>query len=228
MDRSFMHWFMFPFIGTGAILMGTGILAPRLLSGDLLLPILAAMLTFGFLGTIAYAIIQIRAGGSWGEALNPIATMVVLAGVSFGAYFLGGGQSARTDSSVEVQRSPGINLATIQDGHFRSTAVIGSQMVPFIVDFKTEHLLLKREDAERLGIDTASLTYDRDVTISGRSVKGAMVTLPRLQIASASISNTAAIVIAEPMAENIIGLRPLGQFGDWHIEPAGLILSPAN
>ena len=52
MDRSFMYWFMVPFIGAGAILVGTGILAPHLLSGDLLLPILAAMLTFGFLARL--------------------------------------------------------------------------------------------------------------------------------------------------------------------------------
>ena len=71
-----------------------------------------------------------------------------------------------------------------------------------------------------------SLAYDRDVTIDGRSVRGAMVTLPGLQIASASISDTAAIAIADRLLENVVGMRPLLQFGDWHIEPAGLILRP--
>jgi aspartyl protease family protein len=230
MDRRFMLWFGWPFIGLVVITIGLGFLAPNLLVAyvAIMLFVLAAV---GLLGSIGYAIIQIRAGNSWAEALNPIATLLVVVGLSFGAQFLGIGRSPQTESvqsNEPPQISPGIKLATIQDGYFRSTAVIGSQTVPFIVDFKTEHLLLKQEDAKRLGIDTASLTYDRDVMIKGRSVKGAMVTLPSLQIASASISNTPAIVISDPMPENVIGIRPLHQFGDWHIEPAGLILSPAN
>jgi clan AA aspartic protease (TIGR02281 family) len=187
-----------------------------------------ALVAAGTIAGIVYAILRIRAGDSWAEALNPIATMVVLAGLSYGTNFLAMGQSPRTgpQPSAEIQQSPGIRLATIQDGRVRSTPVIGGQTVPFIVDFKTEHLLLRSEDAERLGIDTAGLAYDRDVTIDGHSVKGAMVTLPSLQIASASISDTAAIVIPDRLPENVIGMRPLLQFGDWHIEPAGLILRP--
>ena len=230
MDRRFMLWFGWPFIGAAVITLGMGIVAPNLLVGYIFI-MLVALAAFGLLGSIAYAIIRVRAGDSWAEALNPIATLLVVVGLSFCAQFLGIGRSARTDSAQSKdppQISTGIKLATIQDGYFRATAVIGNQTVPFIVDFKTEHLLLKREDAERLGIDTASLTYDRDVMIDGRSVKGAMVTLPGLRIASASIPITTAIVIADPMPENVIGIRPLNQFGSWTIEPAGLILRPAN
>jgi clan AA aspartic protease (TIGR02281 family) len=226
MERRFLLWFGYPFIGLTVTVLALGVLG--LVNWGILFVLLIALVAAGTIAGIVHAILRIRAGDSWAEALNPLATMVVLAGLSYGTNFLAMGQSPRTGPgpSAEVQQSPGIRLATIQDGHFRSMAVIGDQTVPFIVDFKTEHLLLKSEDAERLGIDTASLAYDRDIMIGGRTVKGAMVTLPNLQIASASISNTAAIVIADRLPENVIGMRPLLQFGDWHIEPAGLILSP--
>jgi clan AA aspartic protease (TIGR02281 family) len=226
MERKFLLWFGYPFIGLAATVLALGVLG--LVNWGILFVLLIALVGAGTVAAIVYAILRIRAGDSWAEALNPIATMVVLAGLSYATNFLTMGQSPRTGPgpSAGVQQSPGVKLATIQDGHFRSMAVIGGQTVPFIVDFKTEHLLLKSEDAERLGIDTASLAYDRDITIDGRSVRGAMVTLPSLQIASASISDTTAIVIADRLPENVIGMRPLLQFGNWHIEPAGLILRP--
>lgn len=90
MERKFLLWFGYPLIGLASTVLALGVLG--LVNWGILFVLLIALVAAGTVAAIAYAILRIRADDSWAEALNPIATMVVLAGWSYGTNFLAMGR----------------------------------------------------------------------------------------------------------------------------------------
>src|SRR5258707_140041 len=75
-------------------------------------------------------------------------------------------QRAPTTPSDTTQTTEDSHVTAIpkgQDGHFWANATINDKAVRFLVDTGATVVVLTEADAQRLGIDKASLSYNRKV-----------------------------------------------------------------
>ncbi len=168
-----------------------------------------------------------HAGDSPYEACYPLVGLIATLGLGFGPVLA----TYAYDSWQEVARlsdQSGIRINTSHDGHFRPTAIIGDRTLPFLIDFTAEQLILTREDAKYLGINTFALRFDREVAVQQRPLKGAGVILPSFRIASLSLSNVPAIVSKDPIPYSVIGVGILDRFGRWYVDRDGVVVQPRS
>lgn len=83
-------------------------------------------------------------------------------------------QSVVEGGAIEVPRA--------EDGHFYLTLVINGTPVRFVADTGASNMVLTREDAERLGIDPASLVYLGQARTANGTVRTARVSLPQVEL----------------------------------------------
>ena len=73
-----------------------------------------------------------------------------------------------------VETDGGIEIRRASDGHFYAALEVNERPVRFMVDTGASDVVLSRRDAERVGLDPASLTYGG----LARTASGVMATAP--------------------------------------------------
>ncbi|MDX7952312.1 TIGR02281 family clan AA aspartic protease [Lichenihabitans sp. Uapishka_5] len=112
------------------------------------------------------------------------------------------------DREVTVFRQP--------DGQFSIVAEAGKLRLPFILDTGASTVVLRAEDAVRLGIATRKLSYDIPVSTANGHALTAAVTLPGLAVGSIHERDVDALV-ARPGAlhENLLGMSFLNRLASF-------------
>lgn len=97
-------------------------------------------------------------------------------------------------------------------GHFVATARIGKTPIEMIVDTGASTVVLRHEDARRLGIDTRSLRYNVPVQTANGSSYAARVELNSVLIGNVDIQNVEAL-IAKPgsLHQSLLGMSFLSR-----------------
>ena len=113
-------------------------------------------------------------------------------------------QEVAQDGSVEVPRA--------EDGHYYLTVVINGTGVPFMVDTGASGMVLAGSDAEKLGIDPESLTYQGEANTANGVVRTARVTLPLVELGPFRNENFGAFVTEGALDQSLLGMDYLGQF----------------
>lgn len=166
-----------------------------------------AMLTLGFwVAAFAVAI----TGYSYRDALGAVAERVVATVVPGVPMDEGAGQ-------VAVMRG--------LDGQFTVKAKAGSTRLSFVFDTGASAVVLRAEDAVRLGLDVRHLTYDVAVgTANGRAM-AAEATLPELSIGSLRERNVPVLVAkAGALRENLLGMTFLDRLAGYSVARNKLVL----
>jgi aspartyl protease family protein len=98
------------------------------------------------------------------------------------------------------------------DGHFVATAMVDGNPVKMIVDTGASTVVLRIQDARRLGIDTKGLRYTVPVQTANGSSQAARVKLPGISIGSIQINNVEAL-IAKPgtLHQSLLGMTFLSR-----------------
>jgi len=112
------------------------------------------------------------------------------------------------------------------DGHFWAEARVNQTVVRFLVDTGASVVALTPEDARRLGVDTARLTYDRDVTTAMGRTKAAYVLIDSVGIGQSRMQNVEALVIRDGLSTSLLGMSYLGRLSRFEATPSSLILHP--
>jgi aspartyl protease family protein len=137
--------------------------------------------------------------------------------MQLGAHALALPVRAATPPQNAILKSP--------DGHYWATAEVNGAAVRFLVDTGSSVVTLTPADAERLGLDTARLTYDRPVYTAAGDQQGASVTLDHIAVAGARVDHVKAIVMRAGLPASLLGMSYLGRLSRIEATPERLVLS---
>ena len=174
---------------------------------------------------LIYLVLLLAAVGGWvlveyrgrlGAALRT--------GLAWGLIFIGvmAGYGLWTDMRSDVRRQAvmvgeAMEVPRAPDGHYYLTLTVSGTPVEFMVDTGATNVVLSRRDAERLGIDPASLVYLGQAQTANGIVRTARVKLNDVQLGSWQDETLAAWVNDGDMDGSLLGMDYLGKF---HIELA--------
>jgi aspartyl protease family protein len=113
-------------------------------------------------------------------------------------------QEVAQDGAVEVPRSA--------DGHYYLTLMINGTGVGFMVDTGASGMVLAAKDAERLGIDPASLEFRGQANTANGVIRTARVTLPLVELGPFRNADFGAFVTEGDLDQSLLGMDYLGQF----------------
>jgi aspartyl protease family protein len=119
--------------------------------------------------------------------------------------------------AVEIPRSV--------DGHFYVTLEIEDRPVRFVVDTGATDMVLSREDAERIGIDTDSLAYLGRARTANGVVPIAQVVLDEVRLGPLTDRGVRASVNGGEMSGSLLGMGYLERFSQLEIAGDRLVLT---
>lgn len=137
--------------------------------------------------------------------------------------------SLRPEQATLAGPAPTATSASIRksaDGHYWAEANVNGKAVRFLVDTGATAVSLTLDDAKRLGIDTAHLSYSYDVITADGKARAAMVKLASISIAGARVDNVDALVIEKGLGASLLGMSYLGRLRAFEATQTALILKP--
>ncbi len=159
-----------------------------------------------------------------GQRLAVAATVWVVAFVSIVA-----GYSYRDDIAAAWQRAMGqtapiaalarapgeVELERTWDGHFRALTTIGGAEVGLLIDTGASIVLLRHEDAEAIGIDTAALDFSTPITTANGGARVAPITLSSIRIGDVEVRNVRAGVAQRgALHSGLLGMSFLNELSE--------------
>jgi aspartyl protease family protein len=120
------------------------------------------------------------------------------------------GSVLRPDVQVEGERS--VRIRRRSDGHFMAKATANGVTLGMLVDTGASTVVLKPQDAQKLGIDTEQLRYNVPVQTANGTTYAAHVRLKTLAVGTISVNQVEALV-AKPGAlkDNLLGMSFLSR-----------------
>ena len=130
------------------------------------------------------------------------------------------------DSDAPPQMSSAAEALRGPDGQYWAEGQVEGTRLRLLVDTGASAVALTTTDAQRLGFDPKTLTYDVPVhTASGES-RAARVQLASLSIGNARVDNVDALVVQQGLGTSLLGMSYLGRLSRFEATPQGLILRP--
>ena len=117
-------------------------------------------------------------------------------------------------------------VAKAADGHYWAEAQVNGREVRFLVDTGATDVALTVDDARRLGIDLASLSFDRTVNTAAGPSKAALVDLDYVSVAGARVDHVTALVLQNGLSTSLLGMTYLGRLSKFEATQSALILRP--
>ncbi len=111
------------------------------------------------------------------------------------------------------------------DGHFWANATVNSHAVHFLVDTGATVVVLTGADAQRLGFDKSTLTYDRKVMTAMGPTQAAQVTLSSVGVGESTVHNVEALIVPQG-GTSLLGMSYLGRLSRIEATPSSLVLHP--
>jgi aspartyl protease family protein len=118
-----------------------------------------------------------------------------------------------------------ISFSVASDGHYWVNARVDGVGFRFMVDTGATSVVLSKADVRRLGIDPASLRYERTVQTANGTTKAAAIRLRELAIGPIVVKDVPALVNATPLSEPLLGMRLLERLSAVEIKNGRLTLS---
>lgn len=225
MERKLALWIAIPFLAIPWALIGIDLLAPGLIEGFLVSVLVAVLAVIGMILLIIQAVIEIRSGAPSFLALSSIAVVVIVTAVNLHKEIIVVSiVLLKTASMDSFERGEGMRFAAAADGRFHPRIVIDGGAVDFAVDTDEPDIVLTSEDAQRIGIDLSSLTFDQEVKIKDGKLKAAGVRLGRLQVGSIVIEDVPAKVLAGNASGNVLGMSFFDRLSEWEVRGDQLMI----
>ena len=110
------------------------------------------------------------------------------------------------------------------DGHYRLTLDINGTPVSFIVDTGASQVVLSQNDAARIGLDPARLTYSSSANTANGIVRTAPVILNQVALEGITDRSVRAVVNGGGMDTSLLGMTYLGLYDRIEITNGELVL----
>ena len=131
--------------------------------------------------------------------------------------------------STALDPAPGPGDAQVlkaADGHFWAQAEVNGRPIRVLVDTGASFVALTRADAEQLGLNPASLTYDAPVATANGRTQAARVQLAYVAVDGARVEQVPAMVLSDGLSTSLLGMSYLGRLSRFEATPTSLILHP--
>ena len=140
-------------------------------------------------------------------------------------------RAAKAEAAVPAPPDPAppgqpATITKASDGHYWAEGQVNGANVHFLVDTGATAVALTAQDARRLGIDTAGLTYGYKVVTAGGEARAASVKLASVSVAGARLDNVDALVIDRGLDTSLLGMTYLGRLASFQATRKALILQP--
>ena len=111
------------------------------------------------------------------------------------------------------------------NGQFFVTAKVNGAPVKFLFDTGASSVVLTMDDAKRVGVDVASLSFDVGVSTANGSAEAAETHIDKIAVGPISLKNVRALV-AKPgaLAESLLGMSFLERLKSYGVEKGKLVL----
>jgi len=110
-------------------------------------------------------------------------------------------------------------------GEFVVPATIAQTRVAMLFDTGASTVVLRAEDAERVGLDTRALSFDVDVVTANGSASAAEVVLDRVAVGPIVARNVAALVARKgALGQSLLGMSFLERLQSYSVERGRLVL----
>ena len=116
-------------------------------------------------------------------------------------------------------------LPRARDGHYYLTLDINGVDVNFVVDTGATQVVLSRQDAVRIGLDPAALSYLGMANTANGVVRTASVRLDTVSLGAITDTRVRAVVNDGQMDGSLLGMTYLNNFDSITIKDGELILS---
>ena len=126
-------------------------------------------------------------------------------------------QSVVSGDRIELPRAP--------DGHYYLMAEVNGATLRFVVDTGASQIVLSRRDAERAGIDTASLVYLGRAQTANGMVRTATVRLDSIAVGPVRHEGVRAVVNEGELEQSLLGMDYLQRFSSIEITGGRLVLT---
>lgn len=133
------------------------------------------------------------------------------------------GSALRPDSQIEGERS--VRIRKRPDGHFMAKTTVNGVVLGMLVDTGASTVVLKQQDAQKLGIDLDKLNYTVQVQTANGTTFAAHVRLRTLAVGSINVNGVEALV-ARPGAlkESLLGMSFLNRLRSYEFSGEYLTL----
>lgn len=156
-----------------------------------------------------YSGVSVRGGG--------VSVLIALALVAYAHSELAKQTAARAFNgappTIAVASAPGeVELQRTYDGHFRARARIGDAEIGLMLDTGASIVLLRHDDARRIGLDMDGLIFSTPVTTANGRAMVAPVTLKTIRIGDVQVENVRAAVAQQGnLHTSLLGMSFLGE-----------------
>jgi aspartyl protease family protein len=170
---------------------------------------------------------------AWGQKARHAAIWVgVIAAIVLGfAYqdeLIGVGQRVRAEfsSSYPVATSAHeLVVAEGEGGGFFITGQVNGQTVRFLVDTGSSDTVLSPADAQRVGVDVASLRFDHMAETANGTGYGAPFTAASLDVGPIRLANMPMVVNQAPLSSSLLGMTFLRRLESFQVRGRRLYLT---
>jgi aspartyl protease family protein len=119
-----------------------------------------------------------------------------------------------------------LSIAKASDGHYWAEGLVNGSHIRFLVDTGATAVALTPADAERVGVNLASLKFTYRVTTAAGETRAAAVKLADVTVAGARLENVDALVIEKGLDASLLGMSYLGRLASFQATRQALILQP--
>jgi|CXWL01.1.fsa_nt_gi aspartyl protease family protein len=124
------------------------------------------------------------------------------------------------DGKIAIRASNG--------GHFYIEAKVNGVAVNFMIDTGASDVVLSKQDAQRIGINTETLSYNRTYYTANGATGGAGIKLKRLQIGDFILDDFPASVNQGEMGNSLLGMTAIKQLGGFKIDGDEMVIGKTS
>ncbi len=192
-----------------------------------------SIVAWGLFAMVLLAAIVPRYRGRFSQAVRDATLWVLLFGLFLGIYAyrdrfepLTARLMAELEPGAVMTPAPGeAAVVRRRDGTFVLDMVADGVKLSFVFDTGASTVVLRASDADKLGIDTKHLTYNREVGTANGRTRAADVEIDSLSVGTIIVRNVRALV-AQPgtLDENLLGQSFLERLASYRVEGDRLVL----
>ena len=186
---------------------------------------IASLLYLVLLGSVLAGYIFLSHRRRLGEGLRQAALWVLIfLGVIAGYGLWSDVQQTAMPQQAVFAEEGRITIPRSPDGHYRLTLDVNGAPVRFIVDTGATDLVLSRDDAARVGLDTTELAFVGAARTANGMVSTARVRLDEVRLGPIADRSVPAVVNGGEMDGSLLGMSYLDRFAEVRISDGELVL----
>ena len=129
------------------------------------------------------------------------------------------------DDEAETEMRRSTRLALEPDGHYWARALVNQKAsVQFMVDTGASVVALTFEDAQKMGLNPASLDYKWEINTAGGTIMGASVTIDSIRINQVHVRDVEAMVLRSDLQQSLLGMSFLSKLHSYEFRGDRMII----